>query len=109
MIILSMKTREGVNEESLVQHAEERKLLIPVKSGVQEALKALHEKPLSYLISSKDWGRCQVPSRSYMPFGLNVVKLFLQLVKAEGTGNWDLRLQSVAVMLPRFVDTNWRN
>ena len=101
-------TGNRVNEKSLVQQAEECRLAISNKAGVQEAVEALHEEATKICTLLKEFTTISSAKSKLFAFWGEMVKL-LQFIKSERTGNRELHLKSVAAMVPHFFAMNRPN
>jgi hypothetical protein len=102
----------GVNKELVVQHAEECRLAISDKAGVQGAVEAFHDETTKLRALLQEFTTASSAKSNLFSFWgeyVEMVKLLLQFIKAERTGNWELHLQSVAAMVPHFFAMNRPN
>lgn len=83
---LDEDTGNRVNEESVVQQAEECRLAISNKAGVQEAVEALHEETTKIRALFKEFTTMSSAKSNIFAFWAEygeMVKLLLQFIKAE--------------------------
>ena len=94
-----------VDEDTVVRKAEECRRAITMKAAVQSSLNELQQETTELRLLFQDF-KAQSRAKSNMfafweEYG-EMVKLLLQFVKAERTGNWELHLLSVSAMVPHF-------
>ena len=101
-----------VDEDALIGKAEECRHEITRKADVQSSVNEFQQKTTELRSLFQDF-RAQSRAKSkkfafWEEYG-EMVKLLLQFVKAERTGNWELHLSSVSAMVPHFFATDRPN
>ncbi|KAK3698426.1 hypothetical protein QZH41_001193 [Actinostola sp. cb2023] len=96
---------EQVDHESLNSKLEACRQAIESKVGMVQSVKEL-ERDMMKIASLFEKFKAEAVSQS-MTFSfweqyISMVKLLLQFIKAERTGNWSLHLSSTAAMIPHF-------
>ena len=94
-----------VDEDAVIRKAEECRRAIRRKADVQSSLNEFQQETTELRSLFQDF-TAQSRAKSKMfafwdEYG-EMVKLLLQFVKAERTGNWELHLSSVSAMVPHF-------
>ena len=94
-----------VDEDAVIRKAEECRRAIRRKADVQSSLNEFQQETTELRSLFQDF-TAQSRAKSKMfafwdEYG-EMVKLLLQFVKTERTGNWELHLSSVSAMVPHF-------
>ena len=101
-----------VKEEVVIQKVEECRRAITTRADVRASMEELQHETTELRLLFQDFtdeSRTKSKMFAFWEEYGHMVKLLLQFIKAERTGNWELHLLSVSAMVPYFFAMDRQN